>query len=133
MSHEWTKFSGNQFRVETTFASVAANTSSARQEINIGHVGGNIVSLSIHTANVVLYDFRIFQHASALAGTIHEIIRVIDITQFYHKGNEFDVHFANRGDPQVAKIYFEIDNRSLVAPTGTITLQMFIHSPGSGA
>jgi len=127
----WFQFEKNLYQVRETFASVPANSSSARLDIPLGTFGGRFTQVAMHTANCVEFDFRIYQNATSVAGTVDEIYRVTGANQFWQK-ESLDIHFLNTDAPQVTKLFLELDNKSLVAPTGTITLQLYIHAPGTG-
>ena len=134
MTQQWQKFSQNlnlaSFTGSSPIPTIAGSSSSGRIELPVGVFGGKLVQLAIATQNVILYDFSLFQNSTALATSVHEFIRVIDITQFYQKV-DLSKWFQNTDTVPKASIYFEGTNRSAV-PSGTITLELYIEAPGSG-
>lgn len=137
MAQTWQKFQQNLTGVIVSGAgdgidNVALNTSGDRELIDVGAKAGNLLSLAIHTGNTILFDFRLFRGAIGVAGSVIEIYRAIDITQFWQKEG-LQIYYVNSDAPQTTNLYLELDNRSTTIATGVITLQLFIRAPGTGA
>jgi hypothetical protein len=130
MPNEWLPHEANMYQVRETFASVPANTTSARQTVPISTFGGTLIQVQFSTANVVESDFAIFQHATNLSGSVDEIYRVTGLTQFWQKENHA-IRFFNADSPRTTNLYLEVTNQSLVAPSGTITLILWLAKGGS--
>ena len=135
MAQQWQVYPQNLTRTlisgDPDIAAVAANTSSSRVGFPIGSKGGILKQVAIHTGNTILFDFRLFTGSSGVAGSVVEIYRAVDVTQFWQKEG-LRIIFSNTDTPQTGTMYIELDNRSLVAGTGIITLQLFIQAPGTG-
>lgn len=129
MAFTWLE--ANIFRVLQIFPTVAASGSLTRTAIPLALFGGRIVSISMHTANSLQFDFSLYQNATSVEGTVDEIYRVDGATQFWQWGVH-PIRFVNTDSPQTANLYLTLENQSEVAPTGDITLQLYIQGSGSG-
>ncbi len=131
MANEWLSAEKNMYRAVTTFSSVAAASSMSRTVIPLQTFGGRSRQIAVHTANVVKFDFSIFQNATSLSSSIDEIYRMQGATQFWQRANH-DIRFENSDTPKATSLFLEFTNANLVIPSGVITLQMYIQAPGTG-
>jgi hypothetical protein len=131
MTVDWVQQEGNIYRVFQTFSSVPANSSLARTAVPLNSFGGRILQVAISTANVIEFDFSLFQDTTSLKGSTHEVYRVEGATQFWQR-EKHDILFNNSETPITANLYFELTNTSLTVPSGVVTLQLYIQAPGSG-
>lgn len=121
----------NVRRVVITLDPIAANTTGAIETINYGLLEGRLLQVRYHTANVLDTNFSLFSRSTGGVGTIHEILGVDDITQCFQRG-KLDILWRNTDDPATDKLYFQVTNQSMVAPTGTVSLELMVRIDGKG-
>jgi hypothetical protein len=131
MASEWIGAEKNIYRTKQTFSAVPANSSMTRTAIPINTFSGRLKQIAVHTANDVEYDFSIFQNATSLFSSVDELYRVQGANQFWQE-SDHNIRFFNSDTPQTTNLFLEFTNRSEVAPSGVITLQMYIEAPGTG-
>ena len=121
----------NLYRFVYTVPSVLANNSSPRYELPITTKAGMWFQLRISYADMsVMSQAYFFASATAARHSIEMIAHTPEIEGCFGQSN-LGIIFENTDDPQVASIYMELDNLSLLDPTGEITVEVIVQSAGS--